>query len=61
MAVPPVEAGAVKETVAWVLPAVAVTAVGEPGRIAVTDSEMVALVKVACVRVLESVPVTVKV
>ena len=31
MALPPFEAGAVKLTVAWVLPGVAVTAVGAPG------------------------------
>jgi hypothetical protein len=58
---PPLEAGAVKLTVAEALPAVAVTPVGEPGRIAVTVRVMVPLVKLAWVRVLESVPETVKV
>ena len=34
MALPPLEAGAVKLTVAWPLPAVAVTTVGAPGVVA---------------------------
>jgi hypothetical protein len=34
MAAPPLEAGAVKETVAWPLPAVAVPMVGAPGTVA---------------------------
>jgi len=61
IAEPPFDAGAVKLTVADALPAVAVTPVGEPGRIAVTTSVIVPLVKLACVSVLLSVPVTVKV
>src|SRR5437899_499118 len=34
MALPPSEAGAVQEMVAWALPAVALTAVGAPGAVA---------------------------
>ena len=34
MALPPFDAGAVKLTVAWVLPATAVTVVGAPGTVA---------------------------
>ena len=48
-------------TVAWALPAVAVPMVGAPGTPALMVSVMVALVKLAWVAVLESVPETVKV
>jgi hypothetical protein len=58
---PPFEAGGVNDTVACALPGVAVPIVGAPGSSAAIVSVIVLLKKVACVAVLESVPVTVKV
>src|SRR5579862_139975 len=61
MAAPPFDVGAVKLTDASASPAVAAPMVGAPGTVALIVSEMVALVKLACVAVLLSVPVTVNV
>ena len=54
MALPPFDAGAVQDTVAWALPAVAVTAVGAPGTVAgvtLLDASDAALVPTAFVAV----------
>ena len=46
MADPPFEAGGVKETVAWPLPAVAETEVGAPGTVSGVDETMFDAVEV---------------
>ena|SRR5579862_818582 len=61
MTLPPFETGAVNVTVACESPAVAMLMVGAPGTVALIVSEIVALVKLACVAVLLSVPATVNV